>query len=92
MSAGLPSRTAETRTATDCRRRSAAWPALCSCTESSITLSRAIVMMITALVSSPVSAEIPLATISRMTSGFLKRERARRRNVWRRVARRTFGP
>ena len=50
------------------------------------------VTMTPELVKSRVSAEITPATISRTTSGFLNRERARRRKVWRRVARRAFGP
>ena len=75
VSKGLPSRTTVARTDTDWRKLSAAFPARCSWTKSSVTLNSTNAEMIKKLVTSPVRAEIALATSSRTTRGFLKRER-----------------
>ncbi len=69
ISVSLSSRRTFTRTETDLRSRSAAWPALCSCTKSKVTLIRTMTDMMMKLVISPVSARTALAVRRTRTSG-----------------------
>jgi hypothetical protein len=74
-SCALPSRKTELRTCTNCLSFSAARPARYSCTKSSVTLSITINAMIAKLSTSPITADIRLATRRISTSGFPKRRR-----------------
>lgn len=87
-----PSRSTLARTETDSRSRSAAALARRSCTKSSVTLSSTIAAMMTKLVTSPVSAEMPLASSRISTSGLRKCSSSWRHAGGARWSRKRFGP
>jgi hypothetical protein len=89
---GFPSRITEARTATEAESRSAACPARCSCTKSSVTLMSTMTVMMTKLVRSPVSAEIALAARRRSTRRLRKRDRNSSAGRRRRRGVGTFAP
>ena len=69
LAEACPSRSTWPRTATDWRRRSAAWPARYSWTKSRVTLIRTMALMMKKLAASPVKAEMALATRRMITRG-----------------------